>query len=208
MTKILVADNHPSVRIGVKQICLNSFPSLKFGEAINYAEVFQRFKETKWDILILDIDMPGRNGLDILRQMKIDKIRTPVLVFSFHNEEQIAIRTLKAGAAGYLSKDANDTELIKAINAVIEGKKYISQSVSEKMFFMLNNNGKEPHELLSNREYQILLLFGSGKSLSDIAQTLFLSKNTICTYRSRLLLKMNLSTNADLMNYALSQNLV
>jgi two-component system, NarL family, invasion response regulator UvrY len=208
MKKILIADDHSAVRMGVKQICLNAFQSLIFGEAVNYSEVFQRFKEHNWDILILDIDMPGRNGLDILKQIKVDKIKVPILVFSFHNEEQIALRTLKAGASGYLSKDANDVELIKAINQIIEGKKYISQSISEKILTMLDNKDKDPHELLSDREYHVLLLIGSGKSVSEIAKILFLSKNTISTYRSRLLEKMKLMNNADLMIYAISQKLI
>ncbi|MGZ3889610.1 MAG: response regulator, partial [Mucilaginibacter sp.] len=117
--KILIADDHSAIRIGVKQICLGEFPSVQFGEAINYSEVFQKLKEADWDILILDIDLPGRNGLDILKQLKAEKYKVPVLMFSFHGEEQIALRALKMGAAGYLSKDAADLELVKAINKII-----------------------------------------------------------------------------------------
>jgi two-component system invasion response regulator UvrY len=207
--KILVADDHSAIRIGVKQICTSEFPLVQIGEAINYAEVFQKLKESDWDILILDIDLPGRNGLDILKQIKAEKIKVPVLMFSFHSEEQIALRALKIGASGYLSKEAADMELVKAINKIMEGKKYVSQSLSEKFLEMMDDNAmKEPHELLSDREYQTLLLIASGKTVSEIADMLFLSTPTISTYRARILEKMKLKNNAELTTYAISQKLV
>jgi two-component system, NarL family, invasion response regulator UvrY len=207
--KILIADDHSAIRIGVKQICLGEFPSVQFGEAINYSEVFQKLKEADWDILILDIDLPGRNGLDILKQVKAEKYKVPVLMFSFHGEQQIALRALKMGAAGYLSKDAADLELVKAINKIIDGKKYVSQSLSEKLLNMLDeSSSKEPHELLSDREYQTMLLIASGKTVSEIADILFLSTPTISTYRARILKKMRLKNNAELTTYAISQKLV
>jgi two-component system invasion response regulator UvrY len=208
--KILIADDHSAIRIGVKQICTGEIPAVLFGEAINYAEVFQKLKENEWDILILDIDLPGRNGLDILKQIKAEKLKVPVLMFSFHSEEQIALRAMKLGAAGYLSKDAADLELVKAINQIMQGKKYISQSLSEKLLSLLddNANNKEPHELLSDREYQTLLLIASGKTVSDIAGILCLSTPTISTYRARILEKMKLKNNAELTTYAITQKLV
>ncbi len=207
--KILIADDHSAIRIGVRQICTNEFPIVQFGEAVNYTEVFQKLKESDWDILILDIDLPGRNGLEILKQIKAQKIKVPVLMFSFHSEEQIALRALKTGASGYLSKEAADMELVKAINKIMEGKKYVSQSLSEKFLEMLDDNSmKEPHELLSDREYQTLLLIASGKTVSEIAGILFLSKPTISTYRARVLEKMKLKNNAELTTYAISQKLV
>src|SRR3978361_977104 len=127
--KILIADDHPTIRMGVKQICKREFPTVQFGEAVNYAEVFQRLKEKDWDLLILDLDMPGRNGLDILKQIKVNKNKLPVLIFSFHNEEQIALRALKTGAAGYLTKDVANNELTKAIDQVLNGRKYVSPSL-------------------------------------------------------------------------------
>src|SRR5579872_815771 len=146
-TKILIADDHSAIRIGVKQICTGEFPFVQFGEATNSSEVFQKLKESEWDILILDIDLPGRSGLDILKQIKAEKYKVPVLMFSFHGEDLIAIRALKMGAAGYLSKDAADMELVKAINKIIDGKKYVSQSLSEKLMDMMDDNSaKEPHE--------------------------------------------------------------
>ncbi|MDB5133822.1 MAG: Two component transcriptional regulator, LuxR family [Mucilaginibacter sp.] len=207
--KILIADDHSAIRIGVKQICAAEFPSLQFGEAVNYAEVFQRLKESDWDILILDIDLPGRSGLDILKQIKTEKIKVPVLMFSFHSEEQIALRALKIGASGYLSKEAADMELIKAINKIMDGKKYVSQALSEKLLDMLDDSSnKEPHELLSDREYQTLLLIASGKGVSEIADILCLSTPTVSTYRARILEKMKLKNNAELITYAISQKLV
>jgi DNA-binding NarL/FixJ family response regulator len=207
--KILIADDHSAIRIGVKQICTSEFPNVQFGEAVNYAEVFQKLKETDWDILILDIDLPGRSGLDILKQIKAEKLKVPVLMFSFHSEEQIALRALKIGASGYLSKEAADMELVKAINKIMDGKKYVSQALSEKFLEMLDDTStKEPHELLSDREYQTLMLIASGKTVTEIAEILCLSTPTISTYRARILEKMKLKNNAELTTYAISQKLV
>jgi len=207
--KILIADDHSAIRIGVKQICSYEFPGVIFGEALNYAEVFQKIKERLWDLLILDVDLPGRNGLEILQQIKAEKLKIPVLMFSFHSEDQIALRALKSGAAGYLSKDAADTELIKAITQVLNGKKYVSQSLSEKLVTLLDQDHQtEPHELLSAREYQTLLLVASGKTVTEIAETLNLSKPTISTYRARILEKMGLKNNAELTNYTINKKLI
>ena len=207
--KILIADDHSAIRVGVRQICSAEFPNMQFGEATNYAEVFQKLKEDDWDILILDVDIPGRNGLEILKQIKAEKIKIPILMFSFHGEEQVAIRALKTGASGYLSKDAADKELVKAINNIIDGRKYVSQSIADKLVSMLDEGTeKEPHDLLSDREYQTLLLIASGKTVSDIASELFLSKPTISTYRARILEKMKLKNNAEITNYVISRKLI
>jgi len=147
--------------------------------------------------------------LDILKQIKTEKLKVPVLMFSFHSEEQIALRALKIGAAGYLSKDAADMELVKAINQILGGRKYVSQSLSEKLLDLLDGNpNKEPHELLSDREYQTLLLIASGKTVSEIAEILCLSTPTVSTYRARILEKMRLKNNAELTTYAINQKLV
>ena len=207
--KILIADDHSAIRIGVKQICAAEFPFVQFGEATNYAEVFQRLKEADWDILILDIDLPGRNGLDVLKQIKADRLKIPVLMFSFHGESQIALRALKTGASGYLSKEAADTELIKAINLILNGRKYVSQLISEELLYMLDENAdKEPHELLSEREYETFILIASGKTVTEIADKLCLSKPTVSTYRARILEKMRLKNNAQIVTYAVGQKLV
>jgi two-component system invasion response regulator UvrY len=208
-TKILIADDHTAIRVGVKHICTAEFQSLYFGEAISYAEVFKKLKETDWDILILDIDMPGRNGLDILQQIKAEKLKVPVLMFSFHMEDQIALRALKLGAAGYLSKDAADKELIKAINQIINGRKYVSELLSEKLLSLYEKDSeKEPHELLSTREYQTMLLIASGKTVSEIAEILSLSTPTISTYRARILGKMKMKNNSELTTYVISRKLL
>lgn len=207
--KILIADDHSAIRIGVRQICTSEYQEVVVGEATNYAEVFQKLASDDWDILILDIDLPGRSGLDILQQIRADKLKIPVLIFSFHGEEQIALRALKLGASGYLSKDAADMELVKAINQIISGRKYVSQTLSEQLIYLLDNDtDKEPHELLSEREYQTMLLIASGKTVTEIAEVLSLSKATISTYRARILEKMKMKTNASLTNYAITQKLV
>ena len=207
--KILIADDHSAIRIGVRQICTSEFPAVVIGEATNYAEVFQKLASDDWDILILDIDLPGRSGLDILQQIRADKLKIPVLIFSFHGEEQIAMRALKLGASGYLSKDAADMELVKAINQIMTGRKYVSQTLSEQLIYLLDSDpDKEPHELLSEREYQTMLLIASGKTVTEIAEVLSLSKATISTYRARILEKMKMKTNASLTNYAITQKLV
>src|SRR6267142_3551384 len=163
MKKILIADDHSAIRNGVKYILSDEFPGTQFGEATNAIEVFKKLNADNWDLLILDIDLPGRNGLEILRQLKDENKKIPVLVFSFHREEQLAIRSLKSGASGYLAKDAADAELVKAINQILGGRRYVSSFVSEQLISQLENPlNKEPHEFLSDREYETLLLIASG----------------------------------------------
>ena len=207
--RILIADDHSAVRSGVKHILLSEFSNIEYGYATNAGEVFQLIKDENWHVIILDIDLPGRSGLDILKQLKDESIDIPVLVFSFHREEQIAVRALKSGAYGYLAKDAADTELVKAINTILSGKKYISPLVSEQLISHLENPQNKPvHELLSDREYQTLLFIASGKTITQIADELSLSHPTISTYRARILQKMGMKTNAEITSYAIRQNLV
>lgn len=209
MKRILIADDHSAIRNGVKLILSNEFNDMEFGEAVNSTDVLKKTQEKKWDILILDMDMPGRNGLDVLKQLKEEKSTVPVLMFSLHQEGQIAVRALKAGAKGYLSKDAVDTELVTAVKKIMAGSKYITPGVTELLACTLTNpTDKEPHELLSDREYQILILFGKGKTVSQIAKELSLSIPTISTYRSRILDKMGLENNAELALYAINNHLI
>lgn len=209
MKQILIADDHPAVRNGVKYILSGEFPDMQFGEAMNAAEVMQKLSSQTWDVLILDIDLPGRSGLDVLKHLRSEKMEVPVLVFSFHHEEQIAIRALRSGAFGYLAKDSADTELVKAINQILAGKKYLSPSVSEQLISQLENpSNKEPHELLSDREYETLLLLASGKTVSQIAEELSLSVSTMNTYRARVLEKMEMKSNAELIRYAIQNKLI
>jgi Response regulator containing a CheY-like receiver domain and an HTH DNA-binding domain len=207
--RVIIADDHSAIRSGVKHILVNEFASIDFGYATNAGEVFQLVKGQEWDVIILDIDLPGRNGLDILKQLKEESINIPVLVFSFHREEQIAVRALKSGAFGYLAKDAADTELVKAMHTIFTGKKYISPQVSEQLISNLENPTNKPvHQLLSDREFQTLLLIASGKTVTEIAEELSLSHPTISTYRARILQKTGMKNNAEITRYAIRQNLV
>ena len=208
MIKVLIVDDHSVIRNGVKHILLDEFGEIDYEEAENGSIAIRKIIDKKWDIIILDIDMPGRNGLDVLKDMKDNNITTPVLVFSLHPEEQIAIRALKLGAFGYLSKDTMDEELVNALRQILMKKKYITPSIAEKLVTQLENPlDKAPHELLSDREYQTLLLFAKGRTVSQIATELFLSVPTVSTYRTRILEKMNMKTNAELVNYVFKNNL-
>jgi len=209
MVSILIADDHPTIRKGVKLTLQSEFAEIEFGEASNANEVFKEIQQKKWDVLIMDMDMPGRNGLDALKQLKDEKAEVRTLIFSMHPEGQIAVRALKAGAFGYLAKDAPEGELGKAVRSLLAGKKYITPAVAEQMAAQLENPfNKAPHELLSDREYQTLLLFASGKTVSQVADELSLSVPTISTYRARILEKMGMKNNAELTSYALRNNLV
>lgn len=207
--RILIADDHPSIRRGVKNILSASFSHIVFGEAADTADVLQKLQDNIWDVIILDIDFPGRSGLDVLKYIKEEGIKTPVLVFSFHHEEQIALRALKMGASGYLSKDVADVELITAIRQLLSGRKYISQFISERLITQLQNPMETPaHEFLADREFQTLLLIARGKTVTEIARELNLSISTINTYRSRILIKMGMKNNAELTNYAFKNRLI
>lgn len=207
--KILIADDHPTMRNGVKFILSSEYKDVSFGEAANGAEALKKVYENEWDLLILDLDMPGRNGLEVLKQIKDDGVKIPVLMFSMHPEEQIAIRALKLGASGYVAKDSAGEELVKAIEVVLRGKKYITPTLAELMAAHLESpSDKLPHELLSDREYETLLLMASGKTVSEISDQLSLSVNTISTYRARILEKTGMKTSAELISYAIKNNLV
>lgn len=209
MIRVLIADDHSAIRKGVKLLLQAEFPEIEFGEASNALDAYKTAKQKEWDILIMDMDMPGRNGLETLKQLKDEGILIKTLIFSMHPEDQIAVRALKAGAYGYLTKDAEEGELSRAVHTILAGKKFITAAVAEQLALQLENpSDKPPHELLSDREYQTLLLFASGKTVSQIAQELSLSVPTISTYRARILEKMNLKNNAELTRYALENKLV
>lgn len=209
MRKFLLADDHHIVRNGLRQIILTECSDAVFGEAENAAAVLKKIREDNWDLLILDMEMPGRNGLDVLKQLKDEKIITPVLIFSMHAEAEIAVRALRSGAAGYLNKQTVDTELCNAIRLILTGRKYITPQVAELLASEIENpTNKPPHQLLSDREYQTLLLIASGKTISIVADELALSVTTVSTYRARILEKMNMKTNAELTNYVLKNNLI
>jgi DNA-binding NarL/FixJ family response regulator len=197
------------VRHGLKQILADEFKRAVFGEARNAQEALDLVWKENWDIAILDITMPGRSGLDVLRELKKSKPRLPVLVLSMHPENQFAVRVLKRGASGYMTKESAPVELVGAVKKVMAGGRYVSASLAEKLATYLAADSHKPaQELLSDREFQVLRLIASGKIVSEIARELSLSVKTISTYRSRILEKMGLRNNAELMHYAMQHQLV
>ena len=209
MIKILIADDHAIVREGLKQIVAETTDIVVADEATSGHEVLKKVWDTEYDVVILDISMPGRGGVDILKQLKGQKPNLPILILSMHPEEQYAVRVLKAGAAGYLTKASAPDELITAIRRVSTGRKYVSSSLAEKLAFDLERDTEKPcHEILSDREYLVMCMIASGKRVQEIAEELCLSVKTISTYRSRVLEKMKMKNNAELMHYAIKQGLV
>lgn len=209
MLKILIADDHPVVRQGVKQILTEELQLKQFGEARNAREVLENVSKKKWDILILDINLPDMNGLEILRQLKKVHPDLPVLVLTVFDEDQIAIRVLKAGASGFVTKETMPNELIAAVKKIHSGGKYVSPSLAEKLVFNIYAADEKPvHHKLSNREYQVICLIAAGKSVKQIADELYLSIQTIRTYRTRILEKMEMNTDAELIHYAIQHGLI
>lgn len=209
MMKILIADDHSIVRKGLIGILLDEFPSAEIIEVCDGADAVEEANKHIWDIILLDISMPVKNGIEALKQIRADNIKAPVLMLSMQPEDQYAIRSLKAGASGFMNKDCATEELIMAVHKVLSGRKYISTAVAEKLATSLNSaDGKTGHELLSDREMQVLELIASGKTISEIAGEICLSVNTISTYRARILEKLELHNNAELTRYALDYGLV
>ena len=209
MIKILIADDHAIVREGLKQIVGETSDMLVAGEASNGQQVFELVRKGDWDVVLLDIAMPGRGGMDTLKELKIEKPELPVLVLSMYPEEQYAVRALKAGAAGYLTKESAPEELISAIRKVSDGGKYVSPSLAEKLAIHLERDKeKAVHEILSDREYQVMLMIASGMSVKEIADKLSLSVKTISTNRMRIMNKMGTKNNAEIIHYAIKQGLV
>lgn len=209
MLRILIADDHTVVRKGLRQILLEDFPAAFIEEVADAEELIKKVMTDTWNVVITDLNMPGRSGLDALNQIKHMSPELPVLVLSVHPEEQYALRVLKAGASGYLNKDSASEELVKAVQRVLLGKKYISAAVAEKLAGTFNTEVDKPvHELLSDREFDVMKLLASGKTVSDIAITLSLSVTTVSTYRARLMAKLNMKTNSDLTKYAIEHKLI
>lgn len=209
MINILIVDDHSIVRAGMKQILTGIDDMRIAAEAANSSEALAKVQKQRFDLVLLDISLPGRNGLDVLKELKNIQPRLPVLMLSMYPEEQFAVRALRSGASGYLTKESAPDELIVAIRKVCGGGRYVSASLAENIAFTIDRNAEQmPHELLSNREYQIMCMIASGKAVKDIAEELSLSVKTISTYRSRILGKMQMKTNADLTRYALQHNLV
>jgi DNA-binding NarL/FixJ family response regulator len=207
--RILIADDHAVVRQGLKQILAEAFKRASFGEAANSQQTLERVWKEQWDVVILDLTMPGRSGLEVLKEIKAAHPALPVLMLSMHPEDQFAVRLLKAGAAGYMTKESAPEELVGAVRKAVSGGRYVSPALAEKMASLLANGTQAaPHESLSDREFLVLSLIASGKSVGIIARELSLSVKTISTYRSRLLEKMGMSNNAQLVHYAFQNQLV
>lgn len=206
--KVLIADDHAVVRRGLKHILADEYKMLTVGEAENAQKALELACQQDWDVVVLDISMPGRNGLEALKELKQTRPKLPVLILTSHAEEQYAIRVLKAGAAGYMTKESAPEHLIEAIRKITGGGKYISPLVAEILASTIGVDfEKQPHENLSDREYQIMSLIASGKTVGEIAEELSLSVKTISTYRARVLEKMQMKTNAQLTHYFISNNL-
>jgi DNA-binding NarL/FixJ family response regulator len=209
MLRILIADDHAILRRGLKDILHEEFPSAKIVDVADADELLNKVKKEEWNVVITDVSMPGRSGLEALQEIKAHHPALPVLVLSIHPEEQYAIRVLKAGAAGYLNKDLAPEELVNAIHRVLSGRKFITPSVAEKLASSIEFNSKKAsHEHLSDREFEVLKMLAAGKSVSEIGSLLNLSVTTISTYRARILSKLNMKTNSDLIQYAIQNKLV
>ena len=206
MLKILTIDDHEVVRRGIKEMFTEN--SATFGEARSGAEALALVRKQQWDIAVLDISLGGRSGLEVLAELKQLRPRMPVLILSMHAEEQYAVRAFKAGASGYINKASSGEELRRAILKIVKGGQYVGSSLAEKIVLQLSQPGKVPHESLSNREFEVLCSIASGKTVTEIASTLSLSNKTISTYRRRILDKMDMRTNAELMHYAIRNGLV
>ena len=207
--RILIADDHPIVREGYKKI-LTSQPDMDVtGEAGNGQEVLDLIQKKEFDLILLDISMPGRSGLEILKELKGRKPHLPVMILSIYPEEQYAVRAFRDGASGYLTKASTPKELISAIRKVSQGGRYVTEALAEKLTYFLHGDvDKAPHEKLSDREYQVMLLIASGKTVTQIAEELCLSVKTISTYRRHILEKMQFSTNAEITMYAIQNKLL
>jgi len=207
--KILISDDHAIVREGLKQILADTEDLVVAGEAANGHEVLGHIRKEDWDMVLLDLAMPGKDGLETLKELKKEKPKLPVLVLSIYPEEQYAVRALKAGASGYLTKESAPEELIAAIRKVSQGGKYISSSLAENLASHLEADIDKPvHELLSDREYQVMLLIASGKTVKEIADEMYLSVKTVSTYRVRALTKMGMKNNSNFTYYAIKHGLI
>ena len=208
--KILLVDDHAIVRRGLRELLAEEFPSAEFGEGSNAAQALQLVMAKKWDVMVLDVTMEGRSGLDVLKDIRKAKPALPVLMMSMHPEDQFAVRALKGGASGYLTKETATEELVKAVRKVLTGRKYVSAGLAEKLALGLDDGRKEgslPHEVLSDREFEVMRLIASGKRIKEIGAQLSLSVKTISTYRTRILEKMSMTNNAQLTHYSITHGL-
>lgn len=208
--RILIADDHAIVRRGMKQLLLEQYPFARIGEASNVEELISAILADKdWDVVVCDMNMPGRSGLDAIMQIKEIAPGLPVLIMSMYPEDQYALRVLKSGASGYLTKETIHDDIVRAIETVIKGKRYITLTLAEKLAESVNSESEKPlHDVLSDREFDVFKLLASGKSISEIAIQLSLSSTTVSTYRSRIMEKMKMKSNAELARYAIEAKLI
>ena len=207
--RILIADDHPIFRAGLKEILIKQPDVESVGEAADGLMALALARKERWDLILLDITMPGKDGLEVLQELRRERPKLPVLILSAHPEDQMALRLLKAGAAGYLTKDKAPEVLLIAIKKVLHGEKYISEALAQKTaLYVISEAPELLHETLSDREYQVLRMIASGKTIKEIGDALFLSTRTVSTYRSRLLEKMNMKSNTELLRYALEHKLL
>src|ERR1700688_1612739 len=205
--RILIVDDPAMVREGLKRILLDEFKDASFGEACNATEALEQIWKKGWELVLLDVSMHGRSGLDVLKEIRASTSKVPVPVLSGHPEEKYAVRVLKAGAAGYLFKESAPQDLCRAVRRILSGGKYITPSLAEQLATQIQSSSRPAHEALSNREYQVMLLIAAGKAPKEIGDELSLSVKTVGTYRTRMLEKMALKNNAELMRYVLYRKL-
>jgi len=207
--RILIVDDHAIVRTGLKQVLAEKFSGAIFGEGQNARDALEQAGKAKWDVILLDISMPGQSGLDVLKQIKDVQPEARVLILTMHPEDQYAVRVLKTGASGYLTKETASEEVVHAVTKVLAGGKYVSTALAESLATNLGSPAKKAaHEGLSDREYQVLRLIASGRSVKEISFDLALSIKTVSTYRTRVLKKLNFKTNAEVIRYAMREKLV
>lgn len=207
--KVLIADDHAMIRAGLRQTLAKAFPGVEIGEAQKAQEALELIRKKTWDLVIMDISMPGRSGLDVLPDIQLARPELPVFIMSMHSEDQFAVRVLQAGAAGFISKAAPTEELVLAVRKVLGGSRYVSPAVSQALIQGIGKSTDRPaHESLSDRELQVMCMFASGKANKQVAAELCISVKTVSTYRARILEKMNLQTTAEITRYAIKNGLV
>jgi two-component system invasion response regulator UvrY len=208
MLRILVVDDHALIRRGLRQVIGEGWKDAVVGEARNASEALEQIYTKKWDVVVADITMPGRSGLDLLREIKAANPKLPVIILSVHAEEELGVRAIKAGAAGYVSKESAPDQLVEAIRKVLAGGRYIGPKLAEKIAQYIGSDIEKPlHETLSDREYEVLCMIGEGKTPTEIAKSLSLSVKTVSTYRSRIMAKMKVKTTPELIRYAIQHGI-
>jgi DNA-binding NarL/FixJ family response regulator len=208
ISRIILADDHSFIRLGLVQILKDEYPAAEIKQVGDGESLIKEVTLHDWDLVISDLDMPGRSGLEALEQIKLIKPLLPVLILSIYAEDLYAVRVLKAGASGYLNKNSAPDELITAIQRISLGKKYITPEIAEKLLSNLDDDSKKPHEYLTNREFEIFKLLALGKTITQIAETLSLALTTVSTYRSRIMEKLDLTTNSGLTRYAIAHHII